>query len=136
MDEIHKNERESWIKDHLEERGRIIMSTITIRDAKLEDAKRLVEIYGYYVEHTVITFEYETPSVEEFQERMRHIMERYPYLVIKVDGKVEGYAYAGAFVGRAAYDWSCELTIYLDHISEKNGHIKSVCLYWISSGGR
>ena len=121
MDEIHKNERESWIKDHLEERGRIIMSTITIRDAKLEDAKRLVEIYGYYVEHTVITFEYETPSVEEFQERMRHIMERYPYLVIKVDGKVEGYAYAGAFVGRAAYDWSCELTIYLDHNREKCG---------------
>lgn len=68
-----------------------------------------------------VTFEYETPSVEEFQERMRHIMERYPYLVIKVDGKVEGYAYAGAFVGRAAYDWSCELTIYLDHNREKCG---------------
>lgn len=48
-------------------------------------------------------------------------MERYPYLVIKVDGKVEGYAYAGAFVGRAAYDWSCELTIYLDHNREKCG---------------
>ena len=83
--------------------------------------KETGEIYGYYVEHTVITFEYETPSVEEFQERMRHIMERYPYLVIKVDGKVEGYAYAGAFVGRAAYDWSCELTIYLDHNREKCG---------------
>ena len=32
-----------------------------------------------------------------------------------------GYAYAGAFVGRAAYDWSCELTIYLDHNREKCG---------------
>lgn len=97
------------------------MSTITIRDAGLEDAKRLVEIYGYYVEHTAITFEYETPSVEEFKTRMKYIMERYPYLVIEMDGEVVGYAYARAFVGRAAYDWSCELTIYLDHTREKCG---------------
>ena len=34
---------------------------------------------------------------------------------------IEGYAYAGPFVGRAAYDWSCELTIYLDHQALKGG---------------
>lgn len=30
------------------------MSTITVRDAKIEDAARILEIYAYYVEHTVI----------------------------------------------------------------------------------
>ncbi|MCQ5164263.1 GNAT family N-acetyltransferase, partial [Faecalibacterium prausnitzii] len=35
------------------------------------------------------------------------------------DGAIQGYAYAGAFVGSAAYDWSCELTVYHDHTSQK-----------------
>ena len=50
---------------------------IEIRYAKLEDATRLVEIYRYYVEKTAITFEYKVPSIEEFQQRMIHVMEKY-----------------------------------------------------------
>ena len=91
------------------------MSDITIRNAILADAPRILEIYAYYVEHTVITFEYDVPSLAEFEGRMLDIMKKYPYLVIERDGRIEGYAYAHAFVGRAAYDWAAELTIYLDH---------------------
>ena len=82
------------------------MADITVRNATLADAPRILEIYAYYVEHTVITFEYTVPSLEEFEGRMRHTMEKYPYLDIEKDGRIEGYAYAGAFVGRAAYDWA------------------------------
>ncbi len=32
-----------------------------------------------------------------------------------------GYAYAGAFKARAAYDHSCEVTIYLDRKAKKCG---------------
>ena len=94
------------------------MADITVRNATLADAPRILEIYAYYVEHTVITFEYTVPSLAEFEGRMRHTMEN---LVIEKDGRIEGYAYAGAFVGRAAYDWACELTIYLDHNAQKCG---------------
>ena len=97
------------------------MADITVRNATLADAPRILEIYAYYVEHTVITFEYTVPSLAEFEGRMRHTMEKYPYLVIEKDGRIEGYAYAGAFVGRAAYDWACELTIYLDPEARKRG---------------
>lgn len=97
------------------------MSEITVRDASLADAKAILNIYSYYVEHTVITFEYTVPSLEEFQNRMRNTMKKYPYLVIEKDGIIQGYTYAGAFVGRAAYDWSCELTIYLDHNAKRCG---------------
>ena len=38
--------------------------SIVIRDARLEDAARLLEIYDYYVRQTAITFEYETPCCE------------------------------------------------------------------------
>ena len=54
------------------------MSTITVRDAKIEDAARILEIYAYYVEHTVISFEWDVPSLEEFENRMRDIMKKYP----------------------------------------------------------
>lgn len=97
------------------------MGTITVRDARLADAGRLLEIYAYYVEHTAISFEYTVPTLLEFQSRMEKTMKRYPYLVIERDGIIQGYAYAGAFVGRAAYDWSCELTIYLDHTALRGG---------------
>lgn len=94
---------------------------ITVRDATMEDAGRILEIYDYYVKNTAITFEYDTPSLDEFKGRMEKTMQRYPYLVILKDGRIEGYAYAGAFVGRAAYDWSCEMTVYLDHDARKCG---------------
>ena len=94
---------------------------IVIRNARLDDVRRLLEIYAYYVEHTAITFEYDVPSFTEFQRRMENIKKKYPYLVIEQDGVIHGYAYAGSFVGRAAYDWSCELTIYLSHTARKCG---------------
>lgn len=97
------------------------MDKVTIRSADLRDAERLLEIYAYYVENTAITFEYKVPTLTEFQNRIKNTLKRYPYLVIERDGVIEGYAYAGPFVGRAAYDWSCEMTVYLDRTSQKCG---------------
>ncbi len=85
-----------------------------IRPAVPEDAARLLEIYAPYVEKTAITFEYDVPTEEEFRGRIERIRARYPYLVIERGGVIMGYAYAGVFKDRAAYDWSCEMTIYLD----------------------
>lgn len=92
-----------------------------IRNAVPEDAGSLLYIYSYYVEHTAITFDYDVPSEEEFRAKMEKTLEHYPYLIIETDGEIAGYAYAGPFVGRAAYSRSCEMTIYLDHTRRKNG---------------
>jgi L-amino acid N-acyltransferase YncA len=96
-------------------------SRILYRTAALSDATRLVEIYAPYVEKTAITFEYEVPTVGEFRDRMRYTLEKYPYIVAELDGKIVGYTYAGAFVGRAAYDWSAETTIYMDPALRHSG---------------
>ena len=96
-------------------------TNIKVRNAKLSDAPRILEIYTYYVENTVITFEYDVPSLEEFENRMIDIMKKYPYLVIERDGRIEGYAYAHPFVGRAAYDWCAETSIYVDMKSRHSG---------------
>ena len=94
---------------------------INIRNAEITDAERLVEIYGYYVKNTAITFEYDIPSSYRVPAAHGQTMRRYPYIVIEQDGVIQGYAYAGAFVGRAAYDWSCEVTVYLDKDTRKHG---------------
>ena len=36
---------------------------IMIREATIDDAARLVEIYSYYVLNTAVSFEYEVPSL-------------------------------------------------------------------------
>ena len=46
---------------------------ITIRIAKEEDAEELLAIYAPYIEHTVITYEYDVPTVEEFRGRIRNM---------------------------------------------------------------
>lgn len=94
---------------------------LTIRNAGVTDAERLLEIYDYYVKNTAISFEYDTPTIAEFTSRMENTMKRYPYLVILSDGKIQGYAYAGTFIGRAAYDKCAEVTIYLDKDARKCG---------------
>lgn len=87
---------------------------IKFRNASLKDAKQILEIYKYYVEKTAITFEWNTPSLKEFKIRMKNTMKKYPYIVATQDEKILGYSYVSAFVGRKAYDWALETTIYLD----------------------
>lgn len=78
------------------------------------DAAGLLEIYGPYVRETAISFEYEVPSLGEFRSRIRSISAKYPYLkAVDQEGIILGYAYAGTFKSRAAYDWAVETTIYV-----------------------
>ena len=63
---------------------------LIIREVHLEDAVRLVEIYSYYVLNTAVSFEYTVPTTEEFEDRIRHIVEKYPYLVCEVNDKIVG----------------------------------------------
>ncbi len=86
---------------------------LLIRLAREEDAPELLKIYDPYVRGTVITFEYSVPSVSEFAARIRHTLERFPYLVASLEGEIVGYAYASPFKSRAAYDWSVETSIYV-----------------------
>lgn len=94
---------------------------VLIRPANPEDAAALLSIYAPYVERTAITFEYDVPTREAFMERIAHTLLRYPYLVAEENGVISGYAYAGPFKERAAYDWAVETTVYVDKRSRGRG---------------
>lgn len=97
------------------------MDKIQIRVAKIEDAPVLLSIYKPYVEKTAISFEYDIPTLDEFRRRMENTLKKYPYLVAEDENGILGYAYAGPFVGRAAYDWGIETTIYIKEDKKKLG---------------
>ena len=94
---------------------------LTIRPASLSDAQAIQTIYAPYVEKTAITFEYEVPSVQEFEKRISKTIEKYPYLVAEENGQVLGYAYASTYYARTAYDWTTELSIYLHEDARGRG---------------
>lgn len=86
---------------------------MNIRLATPSDAEEILNIYAPYITDTAITFEYTVPSLEDFRQRIVNTLQKYPYLVALEDDKIVGYAYAGVFKGRAAYDHCVETSIYV-----------------------
>lgn len=98
-----------------------ITDKTTIRIAAPADAEKLLLIYAPYVTDTAISFEYTVPTAAEFRSRIIHTLQKYPYLVAEQSGQAVGYAYASSFIGRAAYDWNAETTIYLQKDKKRTG---------------
>ncbi len=86
-----------------------------LRPATEADAAALLAIYSPYVSGTAVTFEYDVPSLTEFSRRILSTLESYPYVVAesRPGGELLGYAYAGRFKERAAYQYACETSIYV-----------------------
>ncbi|MBS7577115.1 MULTISPECIES: GNAT family N-acetyltransferase [unclassified Enterococcus] len=92
-----------------------------IRIATPKDSAALIEIYAPYVTDTAISFEYEVPSIEEFAERIENTLKKFPYLVLEENNKIIGYAYANAYNKRTAYNWACEISIYIRQDNQSHG---------------
>jgi len=92
-----------------------------LRLAAPADADAIAAIYAPYVNETAISFELVPPTVEVMAERIANVLERGPYIVAEVGGVVRAYAYAGRFRDRAAYDWTCESTVYVDRSLHRSG---------------
>ena len=97
------------------------MPDILIRPAELRDVPAMLAVYAPYVEETAVSFEYAVPSEEEFRARVEKVQGFYPWLAAEQEGRVQGYAYASRFHPRAAYDWSVEVSIYLERNERRRG---------------
>ena len=86
-----------------------------IRNASTNDAKQIVDIYNYYVLNSVVTFDEEPFSEEDFKGRIEIISSRYPFIVFEENQQILGYAYANMFRQKLAYNKTVETTIYLKH---------------------
>jgi L-amino acid N-acyltransferase YncA len=92
-----------------------------IRDASAGDAEACAAIYAPYVTDTAITFESDVPGSDEMAERIAAAQERHAWVVAEDDGRVVGYAYGGPYKARAAYRWSCEVSVYVERGRHRTG---------------
>lgn len=95
--------------------------TPEIRSATPGDAAAIAEIYNWYVEKTVITFEFDPVPAGEMAARIASVLAAHEWLVLERAGELLGYAYAGRFRERPAYAHATESTIYLRHGLEGKG---------------
>ena len=92
-----------------------------MRDATIDDAQGILDIMDYYMKNTAVHFSCTAPETEEFKKTMNRIIGRYPFFVLEEEGGIKGFAYAKHFSDVPAYDWSCELTIYIKEDSKGKG---------------
>lgn len=88
---------------------------INFRAANANDMPAVTDIYNYYIANTVITFDIEPLTVQDWQEKLQHLDdEKLPFLVAVTDSdEVIGFAYAGPWRTKAAYRQTAEDTLYL-----------------------
>ena len=97
-----------------------------IRDVTLADAARIAEIYNYYIDETIVTFEYDRVTEDDIRQRIQKVQKKgFPYFVYEQDGKVIGYAYLNNWRERVAYDITLETSVYL-HCNLIGGGIGSI----------
>ena len=99
-----------------------------IRNATTADAAVLAEIYDYYVESTIITFESEPIGATYMAARISDIQGReLPWLVAENAGEIHGFALASPYRVRDAFRHTVETSIYLDPMI--TGHGWGTALY-------
>jgi L-amino acid N-acyltransferase YncA len=87
---------------------------LLVRDASDDDMPTIHGIYSHHVRTGLGSFEEVPPDLEEMRRRRAAILaDKLPYLVAEIDGRVQGYAYAGKFRPRSAYRFSVEDSIYV-----------------------
>lgn len=89
-----------------------------IRAATPDDLPAIQAIYAPYVRETSISFEEEVPSLSALSTRMKaaHI-----YLVAEDENGILGYAYASEHRSRAAYRFSCDVSVYVARHTHRKG---------------
>lgn len=89
--------------------------SILIRPVAAADLPAITAIYVQHVSTGRASFEIAPPTLAEMQRRHAALAEAgMPYLVAEQDGRLLGYAYAGAYRPRIAYRDTVENSIYLD----------------------
>jgi L-amino acid N-acyltransferase YncA len=89
-------------------------TAVTIRDAAAADMTAIQAIYAHHVLHGFASFEETPPEAAELAARRAAILAQgLPYLAAEIDGRLVGYAYAGAYRPRPAYRHTVEDSIYV-----------------------
>lgn len=90
-------------------------SEIVVRNATEADLVQIREIYTYYVNNSVVTFDLEPMSIDDWRTKLGYVTGLgLPFLIAASgSGQVLGFAYLGPWRQKAAYRRTVENSIYL-----------------------
>jgi L-amino acid N-acyltransferase YncA len=98
------------------------MRKIIIRPAVPGDIGAITRIYADAVLNGTASFEIEPPDQSEMLRRQTALLKsHYPYFAAEIEGLVAGYAYAGPYRMRPAYNWSVEDSVYVTPKMHRKG---------------
>lgn len=90
------------------------MPDLTVRSARVADLPAVAAIYAHYVTDTVVTFDLEAPTVQDWADKLERLQDQgWPFRVGTVDDTVVGFAYVAPWRVKPAYRLTLEDTVYL-----------------------
>jgi len=94
-----------------------------IRPATVADASPCADIFAYYAKHTDANLREEPLPLSYFDELIGKADSNAPFVVADEGGKITGYAYADLWRTRCGYEYTVEVSVYVDkeHVGKRAG---------------
>jgi phosphinothricin acetyltransferase len=97
-----------------------------IRLARAADGAALATIYAPSVTDAATSFELTPPDATEMATRVAAVTAHAPWLILERARSVAGFAYASRHAERAAYQWSVDVSVYVDAAHRRSGVARSL----------
>ena len=88
---------------------------LSIRAAEAKDCFAICEIYNFYIQNSVVTFDEQNMEISQWQEKLTYLnKQKLPFIVAESDnGELLGFAYVAPWRQKSAYRTTVEDSIYL-----------------------
>lgn len=94
--------------------ARLMSDELKIRNSQDADIASITDIYAHEVLSGLASFELVPPDVSEMSKRRQQLLDQgHPYLVAIINNQVVGFAYAGPYRSRPAYQHTLENSVYV-----------------------
>jgi len=92
-----------------------LSESFLIRNATTKDCQAICDIYNFYINESVITFDEQAMQVSAWEEKLQLVQElKLPFIVATSEsGDLAGFAYLAPWRQKSAYRKTAENTIYL-----------------------
>lgn len=89
--------------------------TANLRAAEASDCFAICEIYNFYIQNSVVTFDEQSMSAAQWEEKLAYLnKQNLPFIVAATErGEILGFAYVAPWRQKSAYRGTVEDSIYL-----------------------
>lgn len=89
--------------------------SVSLRAAEAKDCFAICEIYNFYIQNSVVTFDEQTMVLDQWDEKLTYLnKQKLPFIVAEAaTGEILGFAYVAPWRQKSAYRTTVEDSIYL-----------------------